>query len=190
MACGYVGTEHLLGDGVRSELTKADLLGVDPGCWRRSAGSGEGSGAASFAVAYLATVGEPTGKPPPESADARDAIKWAEVLARRAGCGYVGTEHLLGALALDPGSRAGRVLDRLGVSIPAVKKELECFISPSRRRRRARGQAAGVVCSFCGKPRSGALRLIAGPGVYICAECISLCTEILAEPEPGQPPAS
>jgi hypothetical protein len=133
-------------------------------------------------------AGEPAAQPPPESADAREAIAGAEMLARRAGCGYVGTEHLLGALALDPGSRARRVLDRLGVPIPAVKKELECYVSPARRRRRARGKAAGVACSFCGKPRTGALRLVAGPGVYICAECIGLCTEILAGPEPGQPP--
>ena len=41
--------------------------------------------------------------PPPESAEARNAIHGAEGLARRGGCGYVGTEHLLAALALDPG---------------------------------------------------------------------------------------
>jgi hypothetical protein len=135
--------------------------------------------------------GEPAGQPPPESAEARDAVQGAEMLARRAGCGYVGTEHLLGALALDPGSRARRVLDRLEVPIPAVKKELECYISPARqRRRRARGKAAGMACSFCGKPRTDALRLVAGPGVYICAECIGLCTEILAGPEHRQPPVS
>jgi ATP-dependent protease Clp ATPase subunit len=39
------------------------------------------------------------------------------------------------------------------------------------------------------KPRTGAQRLVAGPDVYICAECIGLCTEILAGLEPGQPPA-
>src|SRR5215471_7714771 len=55
-------------------------------------------------------AGEPSRLPPPESAEARGAIRGAEVLARRGGCGYVGTEHLLGALALDPGSRARRVL--------------------------------------------------------------------------------
>jgi ATP-dependent Clp protease ATP-binding subunit ClpA len=91
------------------------------------------------------SAGEPAAQPPPESAEARDAIRGAETLARRGGCGYVGTEHLLGALALDPGSRARRVLARLGVSIPAIKKELECYISPGRRRRRQRGKATGAV---------------------------------------------
>ena len=92
----------------------------------------------------------------------------------------MGTEHLLGALALDPGSRARRVLLNLQVSIAAIKKELECYISPGRQRRRRRGKAAAGACSFCGKPGGAGLPLVAGPGVYICAECIGLCTEILA----------
>jgi len=129
---------------------------------------------------------KPSRLPPPESAEARGAIRGAEVLARRGGCGYVGTEHLLGVLALDPGSRARRVLVSLKVSIPAIKKELECYISPVRQRRRKRGKAADAACSFCGKPRADSLRLIAGPGVYICAECIGLCNEILAEDAAGE----
>jgi hypothetical protein len=130
-------------------------------------------------------AGPPAELPPPESAEAADAVRGAEALALRGGCGYVGTEHLLGALALDPGSRARRVLVSLQVSIPAIKKELECYISPGRQRRRRRGKAAGGACSFCGKPRGDSLRLIAGPGVYICAECIGLCNEILAEEATG-----
>lgn len=31
-----------------------------------------------------------------------------------------------------------------------------------------------LCCSFCGKPQSQARRLIAGPGVYICDECVQL----------------
>jgi len=131
---------------------------------------------------------QPAEPPPPESAEARDAVQGAAALARRGGCGYVGTEHLLGALALDPGSRARRVLGRLGVSIPAIKKELECYISPGTPRRRRRGKAAELSCSFCGKPRTAELRLVAGPGVYICAECVGLCNEILSE-EAGDPAA-
>jgi hypothetical protein len=125
-------------------------------------------------------TGEPGEAPPPESAEARDAICGAEALAGRGGCGYVGTEHLLGALALDAGSRARRVLASLGVSIPAIKKELDCHLSPGRQRRRRRGKAAAGACSFCGKP-GGGLRLVAGPGVHICAECVGLCNEILAQ---------
>lgn len=36
-------------------------------------------------------------------------------------------------------------------------------------------------CSFCGKPQSQVKRLVAGPGVYICNECIDLCSEIIDE---------
>ena len=35
-------------------------------------------------------------------------------------------------------------------------------------------------CSFCGKDRESVAKLIAGPGVYICNECVDLCTEIIA----------
>lgn len=36
-------------------------------------------------------------------------------------------------------------------------------------------------CSFCGKPQDQVKRLIAGPNVYICNECIELCQEIIEE---------
>ena len=38
-----------------------------------------------------------------------------------------------------------------------------------------------VRCSFCGKPRSEVKKLIAGPNVYICNECVELCREIVEE---------
>ena len=38
-----------------------------------------------------------------------------------------------------------------------------------------------VYCSFCGKPQSSVKKIVAGPGVYICDECIGLCTSILEE---------
>jgi len=37
------------------------------------------------------------------------------------------------------------------------------------------------VCSFCGKSAQFARRIIAGPGVYICDECVHVCEQILAE---------
>jgi ATP-dependent Clp protease ATP-binding subunit ClpX len=36
-------------------------------------------------------------------------------------------------------------------------------------------------CSFCGKPQRQVRKLIAGPGVYICDECVELCNEIVDE---------
>ncbi len=41
-------------------------------------------------------------------------------------------------------------------------------------------------CSFCGKDSSMVQRLIAGPGVYICNECIELCNTILEEEDYGE----
>ncbi len=38
-------------------------------------------------------------------------------------------------------------------------------------------------CSFCGKNQKEVKKLIAGPSVYICNECIQLCSEILEDEE-------
>ena len=38
-----------------------------------------------------------------------------------------------------------------------------------------------LCCSFCGKPQDKVRRLIAGPNVYICDECIELCMDIIDE---------
>ena len=47
--------------------------------------------------------------------------------------------------------------------------------SPERRR--------PVACSFCGQRPSQVRKLIAGPGIYICDQCVYLCEEILKEDE-------
>ena len=38
-----------------------------------------------------------------------------------------------------------------------------------------------LSCSFCGKSQREVRKLIAGPTVYICDECIKLCNDIIAE---------
>ena len=38
-----------------------------------------------------------------------------------------------------------------------------------------------LYCSFCGKNQYEVKKLIAGPGVYICDECIDLCNDIIVE---------
>ena len=38
-----------------------------------------------------------------------------------------------------------------------------------------------VRCSFCGKPQESVKKIIAGPGVYICDECIALCNGIMED---------
>ena len=44
-----------------------------------------------------------------------------------------------------------------------------------------KGQERIVKCSFCGKPQEVVKKIIAGPGVYICDECIALCQDIIDE---------
>ena len=57
-----------------------------------------------------------------------------------------------------------------------------------RRRRKAASRSAQpspegppALCSFCGKSQDEVRKLIAGPTVYICDECIDLCNDIIAE---------
>lgn len=42
-------------------------------------------------------------------------------------------------------------------------------------------KSSNLRCSFCGKPQNQVKKLIAGPDVYICDECIALCNEIINE---------
>ena len=45
----------------------------------------------------------------------------------------------------------------------------------------ARNSEQPIRCSFCGKRESQATRLIAGPGVYICSDCVAACSDLLRE---------
>ena len=47
----------------------------------------------------------------------------------------------------------------------------------------ARNERDGQIlrCSFCGKSQDEVKKLIAGPTIYICDECVDLCNEIIAE---------
>ena len=45
----------------------------------------------------------------------------------------------------------------------------------------AKNSEKNVKCSFCGKPQEAVKKIIAGPGVFICDECITLCQDIMEE---------
>ncbi|MGQ9694561.1 MAG: ATP-dependent Clp protease ATP-binding subunit ClpX [Thermodesulfobacteriota bacterium] len=47
--------------------------------------------------------------------------------------------------------------------------------------RRGAERFGSLYCSFCGKSQEEVRKLIAGPAVYICDECVALCNEIIAE---------
>jgi ATP-dependent Clp protease ATP-binding subunit ClpA len=123
---------------------------------------------------------------PPMSPEARCALDAAAHSARSDApdsnaAQVVGTEHLLAVLALDPGSRARRILNDLDIDIAAIKRELNCYVTlKPRRRRRHGGKFRGYeACSFCGRPGSEAGQLVAGPGVWICASCVSLAVDVI-----------
>src|SRR5574341_314061 len=44
-----------------------------------------------------------------------------------------------------------------------------------------------LYCSFCGKSQHEVRKLIAGPSVFICDECIELCNDIIREETQGEP---
>ena len=44
-------------------------------------------------------------------------------------------------------------------------------------------------CSFCGKSQEEVKKLVAGPTVYICNECVALCNDILREEEKPRNPS-
>ena len=46
---------------------------------------------------------------------------------------------------------------------------------------RKRDDGGNLSCSFCGKSQKEVRKLIAGPTVYICDECIGLCNDIISE---------
>lgn len=52
----------------------------------------------------------------------------------------------------------------------------------------SQGGERDVVCSFCGKNAEQVQRLIAGPGVFICDECVGLCGDIVAQGEQSEAP--
>jgi ATP-dependent Clp protease ATP-binding subunit ClpX len=45
----------------------------------------------------------------------------------------------------------------------------------------------GIRCNFCGKAQNQVGKLISGPNVYICDECVQLCNRILAEDASNSP---
>ena len=67
--------------------------------------------------------------------------------------------------------------------IEAVERELKAIENELRAVAGARRTRAptGVYCSFCGKDQEEVRKLVAGPAVFICDECIQIANDIIAE---------
>jgi hypothetical protein len=128
------------------------------------------------------------------------------------GHNYIGTEHLLLALVAEGEGVGAKVLTGQGLSYAQVRKAVHDQLGtigapPSRRTLNVRSftrpldmvrlRRSGIrrpqadpdfvaMCSFCGKRRDQVERLVAGPGVFICDECVRLCVDIIDE-EPQSP---
>jgi len=169
-----IGTQHLLAGLLAEGVAAAILekLGVTVEAIRDS-------GHRLFDPPSQATDRVPT-----MSAETTWALQAAANIARANaidgnGDPIVGTEHVLAVLALDPGSRARRILNDLEIDPATIKRELNCFVTFSpRRRRRQRGKFRNdATCSFCGRPSADVGHLVAGPGVWICARCVESAAE-------------
>jgi hypothetical protein len=82
------------------------------------------------------------------------------------------------------GIQAEDQLRSRGRRVPALR---------DRGQNRAVNQTADeLICSFCQKRQSQVKKMIAGPGVYICDDCVQLCCDIiegeLGGPAPQEPP--
>jgi ATP-dependent Clp protease ATP-binding subunit ClpA len=113
--------------------------------------------------------------------EARRTLERAASIARRAGHDYLGTEHLLTAIVLSPGSLAHHVLERVDADIRSIKRELDQCVKPKRIPRRRRRHQGSMNCAFCEKQRRDGVRLVAGPGVCICEDCVRLAQDVIAD---------
>jgi hypothetical protein len=117
--------------------------------------------------------------------EAEAALTRANRLAAEHCPSTVRTEHLLFVLATDPGSSARRVLDDLGVDVAVIKKELEGPLGRTQRRgRRRRHDTPARKCTFCGCTEPSR-PMVAGHGVWICTDCVTLATDILNTQDRG-----
>lgn len=66
-----------------------------------------------------------------------------------------------------------RLTGKINMAEYDVKKIDPAFVEETK--------AKGVRCSFCGKNQYHVERIIAGPNVYICNECVELCDEVLQD---------
>ena len=81
------------------------------------------------------------------------------------------------------GNRPNEALP-LGQGMPIVRGERE---SRTEECMGKYSNPSGLSCSFCHKPQREVDKIIAGPNVYICSECIKLCLDIIRENSPQKP---
>jgi predicted DNA-binding transcriptional regulator AlpA len=170
----YIGTEHLL----------LGLLAAEDGAaWRALDSLDVTIDAVRAHLAEMIGYGKelPQG-PIPFTPRAKKVLELSLREARAAAEANVDTEHILLALVRESDGVAWQILDKLGLKKKEVREvALESSRSWVRPKRRSKRVEELMSCSFCSKTQKQVKKLIAGPGVYICNECIDLCNDIIVE---------
>lgn len=174
---GYVGTEHLLLAALSPECpevaTALEALGLEHADIERRLLDAVPSGA------------EPAKASLPYTGRAFHALQTA--IAADAAEGGTGVEprHIAMASLLDEDGLALRLSsDATGMASDEVcARASELLGTASGRQAFTPVFEAGLElsCSFCSKTQSSVKKLIAGPGVYICDDCVDLCNQIIGE---------
>jgi len=170
----YIGTEHLLlgllaiGEGIAYEAL-TDLSVSLP--------------IARGQIEHM--IGKGTSTPQghiPFTPRAKKVLELALREARTFEHNYIGTEHVLLALIRERDGVAWKALEAMGVSSEDLRNvtvgRMSGMAAPRTKPREA-APDEDLKCSFCGKSRHEVQKLVAGPGVYICNECIVLCEQII-----------
>jgi hypothetical protein len=77
-------------------------------------------------------------------------------------------------------SRAAQTGESYASALRKIRQEQEIRMSTT-----SPTEAPIACCSFCGKPNTSVAKLVAGPGVYICNECVELSAAIVEEAAHG-----
>ena len=185
----YIGTEHLL----------LGLIALQDGvAWRVLNSLGLSLTAVRVQIEEMIGRGPSTPEGSiPFTPRSKKVLELALREALQLGHNYVGTEHVLLALVREHEGVGWQALEKLGLrrktTRAAILQALQGFRPYAAGGRhsvakpglvRAPEEAVAnefLLCSFCGKAQSDVEKLIAGPGVYICNECVALCEEIIEE---------
>src|SRR5579884_1721110 len=176
----WLGTEHLLLGLLGGEAANVTSALAQVGISRE--------GFEQRLLAEPLPAGRAAEGPVPFTPRAMSCLQKAISLAKSAGEAVAEPRHIALAAAADHASLAARLMAELAGSDQA---KLEADLSG-----RLRAGAPDLVirvaaevsepkggpvrCSFCNKVHAQVAKVIAGPGVYICNECVGLCDEILA----------
>jgi hypothetical protein len=180
---GFIGTEHLLLALLGQPDALAGQVLADVGV--------DLEAARSRVIAIVGTGSDGDEDSRPFTPRAKKVLELALREAVHMGHNYIGTEHLLLGIAREDEGVGARVLREFGLgrSLDQLREQVKLRLgvisgesSGRRPRWKPRGKApAANVCSFCGKSRQEVTKIVAGPNVGICNECIDLCNQIIAE---------